>query len=90
VTVRWSIPAAVRAREVGGETVLLHLETRLYFTLDEIGTVAWQRLTEGAGLDRIVEQVVAAYDVDAATARRDLEELVGELVEAGLLVSISE
>ncbi len=36
------VPSQVRARTVGGEIVLLHLESGVYFGLDPVGARAWQ------------------------------------------------
>ncbi len=78
--------ASVRFRRVGEEAVLLNLETMLYFHLDEVGAFAWERLAAGETLDGIAEAIAGTFEVDAATARRDLDPLVESLVAAGLLV----
>ncbi|HEX3131021.1 MAG TPA: PqqD family protein [Thermoanaerobaculia bacterium] len=78
--------ASTRFRRVAEEGILLNLDSMLYFHLDEVGTFAWERLEAGEPLDRIAEAIAETFDVDAATARRDLDPLVKTLVEAGLLV----
>lgn len=79
--------ASVRFRRVGEEAVLLNLDTMLYYHLDEVGAFAWQRLEAGEPLDTIAEAIAGAFEVDAETARRDLDPLVESLVGAGLLVA---
>lgn len=76
--------AGTRFRRVGEEGILLNLETLRYFHLDEVGAFAWERLEAGDGLDAIAEAIAQTFEVDAGTARRDLDPLVEALVKAGL------
>lgn len=80
----FEIPAHVLYREVDGEMVLLNLETELYFGLDAVGADIVTRLTEqpaAAALDALV----ADYAVEPEALRRDVDDLVATLVDAGLL-----
>jgi len=71
---------------VGNEAILLDLERKLYYRLDEVGAFVWQRLEAGEPLDTIAEAIPESFAVDAATARRDLAALLAALVSAGLLI----
>jgi hypothetical protein len=82
----WRAAPEVRWRQVGDETVLLHLSNRAYFTLDEVGAFAWQRLASGDDIEAVATAIEEAFEVDGATARVDLHALVEHLVAAGLLV----
>ena len=44
------VPPQVRARMVGEETVILHLESGIYFGLDPVGARAWQLIQAGKSL----------------------------------------
>ena len=77
-------PDAV-AREVGGETVILHLGSGTYFGLDEVGTRIWQLLGKGLPLAAVCDRLVEEYEVERAVLERDLEALIGELVEHELV-----
>jgi len=72
-------------QEVGGETVLLDLESEQYFGLDAVGTRIWQLLGEGAGAETVVEILVAEYDVERETLAADVSSLLDQLAEAGLI-----
>jgi hypothetical protein len=54
------------------------------FSLNATAAAAVARIDEGATLAAIVDAVVAAFDVDVATVRRDLSKLVAQLCEEGL------
>jgi hypothetical protein len=73
------------ARGVGGELVILHLGSGTYFGLDEVGTRIWQLLGEGLSTAAVCDRLVEEYEVERAVLERDLEALIGELVEHELV-----
>lgn len=78
------IPARVLVRVVGGEMVLLNLESEQYFGLNRVGAQMVTRLTGQPWADALAS-LEADFDVDAAVLRRDVEDLTDSLVMAGLL-----
>ena len=72
-------------QEVGGETVLLDLASEQYFGLDEVGTRIWQLLNEGLGQGAMVDVLLDEYEVERARLETDVRELIGSLLEAGLI-----
>jgi hypothetical protein len=78
--------AAVAARRLGDEMVVMSALDSTLFTLSEVGAVLWQAADGRTPLDQIVrEQVCTAFDVDGETALRDAEEFVRELAARGIL-----
>src|SRR5438876_972520 len=82
---RATAPKHVLVRPVDQESVLLNLETERYFGLDETGTRMWQLLTTSPDIDAAYQELLAEYDVQPELLRENLTELVGHLVEHGLL-----
>lgn len=82
---RIEIPDSVLAREIDGEMVLLDLASESYFGLDDVGTRIWAALVEHGTLPKAREALIAEFDVDPAVLDRDLERLVGELKQHGLV-----
>src|SRR5216110_2784007 len=82
---RAAAPAHVLVRLLDQESVLLNLETEQYFGLDETGTRMWQLLTTSPDIDAAYQELLAEYDVQPELLRENLTELVGHLVEHGLL-----
>lgn len=76
----------VLSRVLDGEAVLLDLGGGQYYGLDPVGTEVWRGLEGGATPSELVRRVVAAYDVDPDTARRDIEALLSELLARKLIV----
>jgi hypothetical protein len=79
------VPAHVVLQDVEGESVLLNLNSEQYFALDEVGTRIWAALTAAASVQEAYEVLLAEFDVEPAVLRADIEALIGQLVENGLL-----
>ena len=75
----------VISQEVSGETVLLDLESENYFGLDEVGTRIWQLIKETSDLQVIYNTLLEEYKVEEQRLQADLEALLGEISELGLI-----
>ena len=79
------VPEAVITRELDGETILLNLESGIYFGLDKVGTDVWRAILSVGTLGDALDLVQAEYDVEPAVLRGDFLRLVDELLAKGLL-----
>ncbi|MGH3875140.1 MAG: lasso peptide biosynthesis PqqD family chaperone [Pseudonocardiaceae bacterium] len=70
--------------EYGG--VLLDEAKGIYWRLNPVGATVVRAMVE-ADMDNLVRQLVKTFDVDAAVAVRDVDELLVQLRDAGLTVS---
>lgn len=75
----------VLVRYLDKESVLLNLETERYYGLDETGTRMWQLVTAAPNIESAYHDLLNEYDVESDVLRLDLAELLGRLVENGLL-----
>lgn len=70
-----------------GSGVVLHLDTKFYYTLNAAGVVVWKGIAAG---DRdakgAAQRLVAGFEVDPETAQRDAASLVAYMLSEGLLV----
>ena len=82
---RAAAPKHVLVRLLDQESVLLNLETEQYFGLDETGTRMWHLVTTRPNIGAAYEELLAEYDVQPEQLRENLAELLGQLVEHGLL-----
>ena len=88
-TVRWedvvcAAPNQVSSR-VGDEVAVLGLDKAVYYGLNPVGARIWELIQKPVRLDQVAALVFAEYDVDRETARRDLMELVEQLLAEGLI-----
>jgi len=83
---RVRVPDSTAARQVDTETVLLNLESGIYFGLDEIGTRMWQLIARGTPLAEARSALLDEYEVEPERLESDLIHLVEELAGHGLVV----
>jgi len=79
------IPKDVLVNELQGESVLLNLDNENYYGLDEVGTRMWALLKESESIQQAYDQLLEEYEVDPDLLRKDMEELIGKLVDEGLV-----
>ena len=75
----------VLVRYLDKESVLLNLETERYYGLNETGTRMWQLVTTAPNIDAAYHELLNEFDVESELLRSHLTELLGRLVENGLL-----
>ena len=80
-----AVPEEVVLRHVSGEAVLLNLKNEHYYGLDEVGTRIWMALNDEPSIQASIDVLLDEYDVTFQTLQQDVLELVGKLVEHGLL-----
>lgn len=78
-------PSVVFTRLDITEAVLLHLETKRYYSLNETGARLWELVQEGKPLTGMVEALQAEYAVDSAPAMAAILAFVEELHQEGLV-----
>jgi protein arginine N-methyltransferase 1 len=86
VSGRLRVHPSVLSRELAGETVLLNLDSGVYYGLDAVGTRAWNLLAEERSLADVCSIMEQEYDVAPERLRTDLATLVQELCEKQLLI----
>lgn len=73
-------------QKLGNEAVLLNLSSEDYFGLDEVGSRMWEVLLEQKTIKTSLPILMAEFDVDEATLRTDLKELIEKLVTEKLIL----
>lgn len=72
-------------KEVDGEAVLLDLDSETYYGLNPAGARFWQLVTTAPSVGDAVEVLLEEYDVPSEVLRRDVEDLLDELLRHGLV-----
>ena len=78
-------PPQVMSRLVGEETIILDLESGMYFGLDGVGKRIWDAVSEGNTLSETVDIVATEYEVEEDQAAADFVEFANDLLDRGLL-----
>lgn len=90
VTDRFSKCDDVLSQEVLGETILLNLEGETYFGLNEVGTRIWQLIQSGQNIAETLQALSDEYDVGMEQLESDVDKLLINLTEAGLVNLLSD
>lgn len=79
------VPKLVVSKQLDDEMVILDLATETYFGLNDMGTAIWRSLTAGNSIEQAYELLLAEYDVEPETLHNDLQTLLQQLIEQGLV-----
>jgi len=72
-------------KDVGGEAVLLDLETETYFGLNGVGARLWHLLAASRSLGEVQDALMDEFDVAPEVLTKDVLDLVEELLERRLV-----
>lgn len=72
-----------------GTSVLLHLDSKFYYTLNETGTIIWRTLMEqeGSGSSELAQTLASSqFDVEENTLASDIDSMFSEMVSEQILM----
>ena len=75
--------------ELEGESVVLNIQSGIYYTLNEVATRAWALLQEHGEVGAAHQALTREYDVPEEQLRADLLILVDRLASLGLVQVVS-
>ena len=78
-------PEVVSTELENNEAVLLHLGTKNYFTLNDLGLRIWQILAHDSSVELIIEKIQEEYDVSPAKALESVLKFIDELMKEKLV-----
>jgi len=84
-TTRYASPADVAAADDEGRIVLLHLPSARRLVLSDTASRIWEGLADGRDPDELTTSLAATYGTDQDVVRRDVDRLVADLLDRGLL-----
>jgi Coenzyme PQQ synthesis protein D (PqqD) len=85
VITRCTIPADVACASVEDGTVLLHMGTKRYYSLNETGAAIWRMLEQDVPVAEIPRRLSAEFDVTVGDAELAVDELLSSLARQELL-----
>jgi len=71
----------------GVEGILVDLNTKKYYQLNETAMLIWKGLEEGLATEQIAERLASEYEVTPTAARENIEHLLHELANYKLIES---
>jgi len=70
---------------LGNETVLLSMESAMYYGIDSVGSRIWELLQEPIRVSQIRDVITSEYDVDAERCEADVIAFLQTLLASGLI-----
>ena len=70
------------------EAVLLHLGTKMYFSLNETGLLIWQMLSGNLTIEEISERLQWEFDITPEKAEESVINLINELITEKLVEAV--
>ena len=78
--------AAVAAKVIDGEAIIMDLTSGAYYSMTGVGAVIWECIERELSHAAILDEIMTRYKVDASTARSDLDMLIQSLRADGLVI----
>lgn len=75
----------ISTRVLGDETIVLHLPSSRYLSVNGVGSRLFELLADDRSVDELVSVIVEEYEIDAVSARRDIDGFLVGLRTADLL-----
>jgi Coenzyme PQQ synthesis protein D (PqqD) len=75
----------VAAKVIDGEAIIMNLSTGMYYSMERQSAVVWEWLERGHTVAEAAEALAARYDVTPEQARADVEQLVQQVLQEGLV-----
>jgi hypothetical protein len=81
----YAVPQEVLAAHLEGEAVLLNMDTKRYYRLNDTAASIWRALEQRERLPGIVGRLCEEFEISHEQAGRETERVVTDLLERGLL-----
>ena len=72
-------------RAVEDETLVIHLPSGNYFSLNSVGTQMWENIDGRRTVRELADLISAEYDAEPERIQQDVLNLINELVSEGLV-----
>jgi hypothetical protein len=84
----------VVSRQIEGELVIVPIRRGVgnlnaLYTLNAVGSVLWEYLSEGHTVPEMVQRVCAEFEVSVIQAQNDIRDFVDSLLEEQLVQSVA-
>jgi hypothetical protein len=83
-----SVVAATRdqvSSDLAGETILLSMQSAMYYGLDEVGSLIWELVRDPIRVSEISEAIAREFDVERLQCEADVIGFLRELEAKGLV-----
>lgn len=82
----FEIPQQVMHETVGGETMIVRLDSGNYYSLNSTGGLIWTFIEQGASRSQIITEYAELYSLDKKIAEEQIELFLKDIIKEGLIL----
>ena len=71
--------------KIGEEVVMLDMESGFYFGLNSVASVIWGVLADEIGFEKLIDQLMAQFEVERSICAADTQELLDQMLEKNII-----
>jgi len=75
--------------KIGEEVVMLDMESGFYFGLNSVASVIWGLLADEIGFEKLIEQLMAQFEVERSICEADTQELLDQMLEKNIIRKVA-
>ena len=75
--------------KIGEEVVMLDMESGFYFGLNSVASVIWSLLADEIGFEKLIDQLMAQFDVERSVCETDTQELLDQMLEKNIIRKVT-
>lgn len=83
---KYKINPHLAYRKIEDEIYIVDVKNSLLYKLNPTATVVWECIKKGKNLNKIVKYLTEEYEVDIKTAVSDVNQLISDMEQKGLIV----
>jgi Coenzyme PQQ synthesis protein D (PqqD) len=87
-SLKYQLAPEVLSQGIDAETILLDMKSENYFGLNDVGSQVLEILKTGTDLETLMDGMLKIYDVERTILKKDIAELLQELLNAGLIQTV--
>jgi hypothetical protein len=80
---------AIVQSQIGEEVVMLDMESGFYFGLNSVASVIWGLLADEIGFEKLIEQLMAQFEVERSICEADTQELLDQMLEKNIIRKVA-
>ena len=75
--------------KIGEEVVMLDRESGFYFGLNSVASVIWSLLADEIGFEKLIDQLMAQFNVERSVCEADTQELLDQMLEKNIIRKVA-
>ena len=75
---------------IDGEVMLLNLTNGNYFSLDNVGVIIWEMISQNYPVEILIEAIAGFDSANKESMETAIRQVVAQMIEEGLIISLDD